>query len=93
MSKNTQELHTLQTTTIPELEMRIKNEELIQDRLEESLARAERLSQQALMQAQKTEPISITNGSFLTQDKKISPNSQADSPILEDELPEPSVIF
>ncbi len=93
MNRNTQELRTLQTTTIPELEMHIKSEELIRDRLVEPLARAELLSQQTLVQAQKIEPISITYGSFLTHDKKTAPSSPLDSSILEEELPKLSVVF
>lgn len=75
VNMNSKELRTLQTTTIPKLEILLKDNEIIQDHLNEALKKSELLSQQTFMQAQKTAPMSISTVSFLTQDKKTSPNN------------------
>ena len=70
MGKNTQQLHTLQTITIPELEMQIKNDELIRDRLIETLRKSEPLAKQTLKQANGIEPVSFTSSPLLSRSKK-----------------------
>ncbi|CEG57122.1 Dot/Icm T4SS effector LegC3/PpeA [Legionella fallonii] len=84
MSKNTQDLLTLQTSTIPDLEIQIKNDELIRGRLSEELQKSELLLRQTFEQAQGIKPRQLRS-SFLDKDNKTPLSEKTNSLSLDDE--------
>lgn len=70
MGKNIQELQTLQTRTIPSLELQIQHEELIRDRQEDSLKKLQLLSRQLFKHASDIEPLLRSRTSFLNKQSR-----------------------
>jgi hypothetical protein len=72
MVRNSQNLKSIETSSLPNLESQIKREESLREQLLNSLNKSKSQAEQALKQAREIEPVSFSNSPFLSKKKEES---------------------